>query len=117
MSSLSDRKCIPCEGGVPPLASSKKIELLKEIDSSWQLTHNNRRLERSLELKGFQNPMKLAYEVGLLADEQWHHPDLHISFNKIRIEIWTHKINNLVESDYVFAAKVDNIINNFIEVK
>ena len=111
--SLSEKKCIPCQGGVPPLEDNIKKDLLKEIHVDWKLTHEETRLERIVSCHQFAEPTKITTEIARLADDEWHHPDLHISFNKLVIEIWTHKINNLVESDFIFAAKVDKILSAY----
>lgn len=110
---LSEKKCIPCEGGVPPLSLDQRISLLKKLHTEWTLTNNNSHLFRKLKFQDFITPMKIAWEIGQLAEEQWHHPDIKIAWGILEIEIWTHKINSLVESDFIFAAKVDQIINNF----
>ncbi len=110
---LKNKKCIPCVGGVPPLSGESKKIYLKKINPSWKLTNEDTRLEREVSLKGFLIPLEVSNEIGKLAEDEWHHPDLHISFNKLVIEIWTHKINDLVESDFIFAAKVDDILKRY----
>ena len=107
---LKLKQCIPCQGGVPPLSKEAKETLLIELDSSWLLTHDGSRLKRELKFKDMASPMKLAEKIAKMADDQWHHPELHVGYGHMEIEIWTHKINNLVESDFIFAAKVDEII-------
>ena len=82
---------------------------MKELNNDWKLTHDNKRLERVFKLKQFAGPVELANEVAKLSDEQWHHPDLHISFNQLTVEIWTHKIDALVEADFILAAKIDTL--------
>ncbi len=111
--SLHEKKCIPCSGEIPPLELNDIIEFKKQISSEWQLTHDNTRLLRKLKMKEMKAPMKLAHQIAEMADEQWHHPELHIGFGHLDIEIWTHKINGLVESDFIFASKVDLLIENF----
>ncbi|MFZ8932860.1 MAG: 4a-hydroxytetrahydrobiopterin dehydratase [Bacteriovoracaceae bacterium] len=112
---LHEKKCIPCSGGVPPLPIEEINRFKKDIDPQWELTHENTRLLRKLKLNEMKAPMELALKIAQIADEQWHHPELHIGFGHLDIEIWTHKINALVESDFIFAAKVDQIINETIE--
>ena len=110
--SLKNKRCIPCEGGVPPLEQRLKEQFKNQIHSDWSL-ENNKRLQRTIRLKGFKLPIDISCEIGKLADDQWHHPELHISFNQLKIEIWTHKIGDLVESDFIFAAKVDEILEKY----
>lgn len=115
MEDLKSKKCIPCQGGTPPLPL-EKIKTFKEmIHPDWELTHDNTRLMRKLKLHQMKAPMMLANQLASMADEQWHHPELHIGFNHLEIEIYTHKINNLVESDFIFAAKTDQLILEFME--
>jgi 4a-hydroxytetrahydrobiopterin dehydratase len=109
--SLFEKKCIPCSGEIPPLPENEIMELKKQISPEWELTHNNTRLLRKVSLHQMAKPMELADKIAKIADEQWHHPELHVGFGHLDIEVWTHKINGLVESDFIFAAKVDKILD------
>lgn len=111
MQILKDKQCIPCEGGVPPLEGIRKIELLKQLSDKWKLSEDKKRLFCIYGTNDFKQGMYLAQKIADLADDQWHHPELLISFKFIEITIWTHKINDLVESDYIFAAKVDVLLD------
>ena len=103
---LADQACIPCRGGVPPLALEVAEELLEKLGDGWFLNPDGH-LERSYSFKSFGDAMKLANAVAEIADEENHHPDLYVAWGKCRVEIWTHKIDGLTESDFYFAAKVD----------
>ena len=107
LSLLKEKKCIPCSGGVPPLPNEEILKFKKEISAEWTLTHDNTRLLRKIKFKDFKEAMDLAIKIGEMADEQWHHPELVVGYGHLDIEVWTHKINGLVESDFIFAAKVD----------
>ncbi len=109
MSDLADKKCIPCTGGVPPLPSSEVHKLLARLSPGWELTHVGTRLFRTFKFKDFKAPMELAIAIGKLAEEQWHHPELHVGWGHLEVEIWTHKIGALVESDFILAAKIDRL--------
>ena len=109
MTNLSQKKCIPCSGEVPPLDANKKQEFLKELHHDWKLTHDGTRIERVFKFENFQKAMDLAVEIGKIAEDQGHHPELHVGFGHLDVEIWTHKIGDLVESDFIFAAKVDKL--------
>lgn len=111
---LKEKNCIPCQGGVPALNEEEKLKLIELIDKRWELYHDNKRLRLSVDAQKFEGPMAIANEIAKIADEQWHHPDLHISFGKIIIELWTHKIDDLVESDFIFAAKIDEVIQKYV---
>ena len=103
---LADKQCIPCRGGVPPLPAARTSELLKELDAGWALNDAGHLL-RSYAFPNFVTAMAFAQRVGDIAEEQAHHPDLLIGWGRCAVEIWTHKIDGLTESDFFLAAKVD----------
>lgn len=114
MESLAERQCIPCRGDVPPLTREQLAPLLAEIDGAWDVRDvpDQRRgsvamLKREYRFKNFKAAMAFAARVGEVAEEQQHHPDLHVAWGKVGVDIWTHKIGGLTESDVVFAAKCD----------
>ena len=102
---LADKQCVPCRGGVPPLAESRVRELLEELGDDWQLDSSGH-LSREFRFENFVNALAFANRVGVIAEQEAHHPDLHIAWGKCRVEIWTHKIDGLTESDFYLAAKV-----------
>lgn len=110
---LKNKTCIPCSGAVPPLPLNEIHKFKELIDHEWELTHDSTRLFRNIPFKNFLDPMKLAHQIGELAEREWHHPELHVGFGHLGVEIWTHKINGLVESDFIFAAKVDALYKSF----
>ncbi len=110
MEILHEKQCIPCSGSIPPLELPEIMAYKKGISPDWELTHNNTRLRRKLLFEDFREPFHLAIQIGDLAEAQWHHPEIHLGWGHLEIEIWTHKINGLVESDFVFASKVDQLI-------
>lgn len=103
---LADQQCIPCRGGVPPLPRERIDELLKQLDKGWTLNDSGH-LFRLYELKDFAAAMAFANEVGDIAEDQGHHPDLHVRWGAVGVEIWTHKIDGLTDSDFFLAAKAD----------
>ena len=104
--SLADQKCIPCRGGVPPMERHAAEALLGELGEAWQLNADGH-LERAYKFKNFRQAMALANEVADIAEAEGHHPDLYIAWGQCRVEVWTHKIEGLTESDFYFAAKAD----------
>ncbi len=104
--SLADQKCIPCRGGVPPMERHRAEALLRELEDRWQLNADGH-LERAYKFKNFRQAMALANEVADIAEAEGHHPDLYIAWGQCRVEVWTHKIEGLTESDFYFAAKAD----------
>jgi 4a-hydroxytetrahydrobiopterin dehydratase len=116
MSSLAERQCVPCRGGVPPLTREQLAPLLSEIDQGWEIRErsDDRRgtvvlLSREFRFADFKEALAFAVRVGGMAEEQQHHPDLHVAWGGVRVDIWTHKIGGLTESDVVFAAKCDTL--------
>jgi 4a-hydroxytetrahydrobiopterin dehydratase len=103
---LADKQCIPCRGGVPPLPAARTDELLAELGGGWTLNEAGH-LERAYEFPDFVTAMAFANRVGDIAEEQAHHPDLHVGWGRCVVEIWTHKIDGLTESDFFLAAKAD----------
>ena len=110
---LKEKSCIPCQGGVPPLEMSEKLKLIEQIHTDWNFENSRKKLRRVLKFKDMATPMEIAVEIAKLADEQWHHPELAIGYGHLDIEIWTHKIDDLVESDFIFASKVDEIVKKY----
>jgi 4a-hydroxytetrahydrobiopterin dehydratase len=104
--SLADNKCVPCKGGVPPLEKAKADELLAQLGRGWQFNSSGH-LERLYTFKDFAQALDFVNKVGAVAEAEGHHPDFHLTWGKCRVEIWTHKINGLTESDFYLAAKAD----------
>ena len=103
---LKHEKCIPCQGGTPPMPLNEATDLLKNLDEGWSINAAGH-LERVILLKNFSQAIKLATRFGEIADSEGHHPDLLVSYGKLGVEIWTHKISGLSRSDFVLAAKFD----------
>ena len=108
MSALAQKQCIPCKGGVPPLDAAGIAELLEQLDDSWQVVDGHH-LTKTYTFPDFAQGLALVTKIGAMAEEEGHHPDLYLAWGKVRVEIWTHKINGLVLSDFVLAAKCDDI--------
>jgi 4a-hydroxytetrahydrobiopterin dehydratase len=104
--SLADKPCVPCRGGVPPMERSRAEAMLAELEPGWQLNTEGH-LERVYPFKNFVQSLEFANKVGAIAEKEGHHPDLHVAWGKCKVEIWTHKIKGLTESDFYMAAKVD----------
>jgi 4a-hydroxytetrahydrobiopterin dehydratase len=103
---LADQHCIPCRGGVPPLSRDRVEALLKELDPNWTVTSTGHLL-RHYEFRDFAAALEFANRIGAIAEQQGHHPDLHVGWGRCGVEIWTHKIDGLTESDFFLAAKAD----------
>ncbi len=109
---LADNKCVPCRGGVPPLETSRVQGLLKELGQGWELNQAGH-LERLYTFKNFAQALDFVNKVGAVAEEEGHHPDLYLAWGKCKVELWTHKINGLTESDFYMAAKADRQFEPF----
>ncbi len=109
MSELARKQCVPCRGGVPPLRGTALAALLAQLEPGWSVVKEHH-LEREYRFKDFADALAFVNRVGALAEEQQHHPDLVLTWGKVRVAIWTHKIDGLTESDFVFAAKTDELV-------
>jgi 4a-hydroxytetrahydrobiopterin dehydratase len=107
---LADQQCVPCRGGVPPLPRARIEQLLAELGAGWALNASGRLL-RTYEFRDFAAALEFANRVGAIAEQQGHHPDLHVGWGRCGVEIWTHKIDGLTDSDFYLAAKADRAFN------
>jgi 4a-hydroxytetrahydrobiopterin dehydratase len=107
MSDLASKTCVPCRGGVPPLAGDQLKSLEREVPG-W-LVVNGHHLKRTFTFPDFRSALAFVNRVGELAEEQGHHPDILLAWGKAEITTWTHKIDGLTESDFVMAAKIDQL--------
>ena len=110
MSALGEKQCLPCTGGVPPLNGDQLARLTGELDHGWRVVEE-RHLEKEYRFKDFREALNFTNRVGELAEAQGHHPDIYLAWGKVKLVIWTHKINGLTESDFVLAAKADRLLN------
>ena len=107
MSQLAQKQCVPCKGGVPPLPADRVNELLRQLDG-WSSVDGHH-LTRTFQFPDFVTPLDFVNRVGQVAEEQAHHPDIYLTWGKVRVDIWTHKIDGLTESDFILAAKIDQL--------
>lgn len=105
--SLADRQCIPCRGGVPPLAGEPLAELSRQLPE-WMVV-NGHHIERTWKFPDFKTALAFVNRIGALAEEQGHHPDVFLTWGEVRVTLFTHKINGLSESDFILAAKIDRL--------
>jgi 4a-hydroxytetrahydrobiopterin dehydratase len=109
MKELSASRCVPCEGGVPPLTPAEALLLREQLHADWQISDDAKSLERSLKFKDFYRTMSFVNAVAHIANTEDHHPDLSIGYNHCRISFATHSIGGLSENDFICAAKVDRL--------
>lgn len=105
---LSKKKCIPCEGGIAPLDQQEVAEYKKHIKDDWKVTNNNK-ISKELLFVKYKHAIEFVNKAADLAEEEGHHPVMHVYFGKVIIELWTHAINGLSENDFIMASKIDEL--------
>jgi len=108
VSELASKTCVPCRGGIPPLAGPELEALARQVPD-WKVVDGHH-LTRNFPFKNFLQALAFVNKVGALAEEQGHHPDILLAWGKAEITTWTHKINGLTESDFILAAKMDKLV-------
>ncbi len=106
---LLQKKCSPCEGGIPPLSRAEVEDQLRQVDG-WSLVEGGQRIRRNWTVKNFMAGIDFFNKVAALAEDEGHHPDMHLEgYRQVAIELWTHAIGGLSENDFILAAKIDQI--------
>ena len=111
MSELAQKECVPCKGGVPPLKGEPLQKLEQQLGAEWRVV-NEHHLKKEYTFKDFREALAFTNRVGELAESQNHHPDIYLAWGKVKITLWTHKIEGLTESDFVMAAKIEQLPKN-----
>ena len=107
---LAQKKCIPCEGGTPPMPTEEALKLQQQVKGWSLLTINGiHNLEKRFKFKDFAEAMKFVNKVAALAEKEGHHPDITINWNKVTLQLSTHAIKGLSENDFIMAAKIDRL--------
>ncbi len=109
-SALASKTCVPCRGGVPPLKGEELASLQGQVDG-WKVIEEHH-VTKAFKFPDFREALKFVNRVGELAEEQGHHPDIFLAWGKVEITIWTHKIGGLTESDFILAAKIDQLLKS-----
>ena len=107
MSTLAKKSCVPCKSGATPLPDSEKAKLLSDLPE-WKII-NNHHLSRTFKIPKYLDVLDYVNRIGLLAESEGHHPDILVSWGSVRVDIWTHKVDNLTENDFILAAKIDQL--------
>jgi 4a-hydroxytetrahydrobiopterin dehydratase len=105
--SLARKECIPCKGGVPPLKGEDLDQLKVQVDG-WDVIDEHH-ISKTYKFPNFVKALAFVNKAGEIAEEQGHHPDIFLTWGKVGIKTWTHKIDGLTESDFILAAKIDEI--------
>ena len=107
---LADRHCVVCKPGTPTLSGEAVETMLAQL-SGWAVTDKGDHLEltRTIGFKGFMPGVALVNAIAPIAEAEGHHPDLHLSYGSLKVELWTHAAHGLTENDFILAAKIDKI--------
>lgn len=105
---LAEKQCVPCRTGQLPLKGVVLAQLERELGGGWRVVDEHH-LEKSFKFPDFREALQFTNRVGELAEQQNHHPDIHLSWGKVVLTVWTHKVGGLTENDFIVAAKVDAI--------
>lgn len=110
MTSLAEKTCVPCRGGVPPLKGKELADMHRQLPefAHWKIIDEHH-ITRSYDFPDFQSALNFVNKVGAVAEEQGHHPDILLRWGKVDITIWTHIVDGLTESDFILAAKFDKL--------
>ena len=104
---LASKACIPCRGGVPPLPREQARDLLEQL-VGWRIVDDHH-LHKTHTFADFASALSFVNSAAAIAEQEQHHPDLHLAWGRVAIDIWTHKVDGLTESDFILAAKLDTI--------
>ena len=107
MTELAKRTCVPCKGGVPPLKGKELAALVCQV-KEWKVIDEHH-ISKSYSFPDFVSALEFVKLIGAVAEEQGHHPDILLRWGMVGVTIWTHKIDGLTESDFILAAKIDEI--------
>ena len=108
-SKLVEKKCKPCEGGIPPLNKKEIEEYFAALQSNWDVV-DNKAIRKVFSFVNYKHTMENVNKIADLAEAEGHHPVMHVYYAELEIELWTHAINGLSENDFILAAKIDDIV-------
>lgn len=108
MSVLAQKTCEACDGDVPALSAEQCHQFLADLGGDWKVVEDHHLINQYI-FDDFKQALAFTNQVGELAESQWHHPDILLSWGKVQITIFTHKVDGLTESDFILAAKIDQL--------
>jgi 4a-hydroxytetrahydrobiopterin dehydratase len=106
---LASMVCVPCRGGIPPLTPEEIAPYLEDLGNAWRVVDDHH-IEKEYRFRNFREALDFTNRVGELAEDVGHHPDIELSWGRVKLTVWTHKIDGLHEADFVFAAKADTLL-------
>lgn len=110
MTSLTEQRCAPCEGGVDPLSAEAANNLMTQLDADWSLTDDAREIARTYKFKNYYQTMAFVNALAWIAHGEDHHPDLEVGYNRCHVRYSTHAIGGLSQNDFICAAKIDALL-------
>jgi len=108
MEKLIEKKCVPCEGGMQPFTEAQIKEYLSQLKTEWEVL-DTKKIHKKFKFKDFKETIAFVNKVADLAEQEGHHPDITINYNRITIELFTHSIGGLSENDFILAAKIEQL--------
>ena len=103
---LRSRQCRPCKKGTPPLNGESLAQFQQQLGAGWKVVEEHH-LEKEYSFKNFKEALDFTNRVGAIAEQEDHHPDIHLGWGKVKLTLWTHSIGGLSENDFILAAKLD----------
>jgi 4a-hydroxytetrahydrobiopterin dehydratase len=113
MTALSQKSCQACRGQTAPLGEPMMDELRMQVPG-WEYAGGHHHITRTFKFHDFATALAFVNRIGALADTEGHHPDIHLSWGKAQVDLCTHKVNGLTESDFIMAAKIDDLLRTEI---
>lgn len=107
--SLTQKKCVACEGGVPHLTEKEIFDFLAQLKKGWTIQAGEHVLTKEFTFKNFKEALAFTNQVGAIAEAEGHHPEIILGWGKVKVSLWTHAINGLTENDFIVAAKIDQL--------
>ena len=104
---LAEKTCTACSGDEAPLKGDTLEKLHAQLDEGWNVVDEHH-LEKTYAFDDFRQALDFTNRVGEVAEDQGHHPDIFLTYGEVKLQVWTHKIDGLTESDFIFAAKADD---------
>lgn len=110
MTELAQKRCVPCEGGVPALDFAAAAKLKESLRPHWKLLDEGKRLEATFEFTNYWRTTAFVNAVAWIAHREDHHPEIQFGYRECTVRYWTHSINGLSENDFICAAKIDQLL-------
>lgn len=109
MSEWSEKRCRPCEGGIPAFTRAQAQQALQQLGGGWSLADDGQSIRREFAFRDFYRTMSFVNALAHIANIEDHHPDLEVGYNYCRVRYWTHAVGGLSENDFICAAKIEQL--------